>query len=104
MLESFNDTIFNAGKEFIYIRDRLNHIGSAFNTTGNTKMAEELWGLADVVGSRWEAVKDAWVGSIRDQCSASEQATVNLIQGVLSGIVIGNTQKSADKSRVADKG
>ena len=77
------------------IAGELSFLAEAFQTVGNTLVADRLARLAADVGRHGERVSRAFGRDLTDRLHESEQATANMIGAAIAGISIGTRAKVA---------
>lgn len=67
----------------------LEHLAAAFRRTGNHDVADELFGYIEPLMQSARQVRASYCIDLNGQVQQSQEASFNLLRGVLAGIDIG---------------
>ena len=82
--KSTNDRLHDATALLMECRWRLGHLARALDTAGNEKVAERLEDIASNISEATDEVRRAWSEEVSARCRQSQEATANMIEGMLA--------------------
>jgi hypothetical protein len=68
----------------------LEFLSTSFYATGNERMGEELGAISEAIGDANKAMNDATNMQVSERLSDAQQASANVLNAALSGILVGS--------------
>ncbi|MBO9710532.1 MAG: hypothetical protein J7521_20215 [Caulobacter sp.] len=96
--ELLNDVVHEHVGASRAIAGELCWLADAFSATGNQAVADRLVNIAQHVEALSKRLRDAFSADLNERLRESEQATMNMISGVLAGMNIGARSKQEGAS------
>ncbi|AXQ69909.1 hypothetical protein HOU03_gp359 [Caulobacter phage CcrSC] len=87
-IHAFSNAIYETRDTMRGVAGGLDHLASAFLTTGNAKVAQELYDLCEALDKQVDRLMSAYSQKVTDDVRASEQATATMLLGIAGGMKV----------------